>query len=57
MLVFGDTRLDGAVEEGSRFLAFNGQGRVLRTRIYVHESIAEKYLEGSKARVGRIRLR
>ena len=51
MLVFEDARLDEAVEEGSRFLAFNGQGCVLGTRIYVHESIADKYLEGLKARV------
>jgi len=51
VLVSEDVRLDEAVGEGSRFLAFNGQGCVLATRIYVHESIAEKYLEGLKARV------
>ena len=44
-------RLDEAVEEGSRFLTFNGQGCVLGMRIYMHESIGEKYLEGLKTRV------
>ena len=51
VLVFEDARLDKAVGEGSRFLAFNGQGCVLGARIYVRESVTEKYLEGLKARV------
>jgi aldehyde dehydrogenase (NAD+) len=52
VLTSEDVRLDEAVEEGSQFLAFNGQGCVLGMRIYMHESIAEKYLEGLKARGG-----
>lgn len=40
VFVFEDARLDEAVGESSRFLAFNGQGCVLGIRIYVHEGIA-----------------
>ncbi|KAI9744899.1 MAG: hypothetical protein M1818_001824 [Claussenomyces sp. TS43310] len=51
VLVFDDADLDLAVSEASNFLALNGQGCVLGTRVYVHESIAEKFVAGLKMRV------
>lgn len=51
VLVFDDADLDIAVENSSAFLSLNGQGCILGTRIYVQESISEKFLEALKGRV------
>jgi aldehyde dehydrogenase (NAD+) len=51
VLVFPDADLSTAIRESASFLALNGQGCVLGTRIYVHESIAEQFLAGLKAAV------
>jgi len=49
VLVFPDAELDHAAQSGASFMALNGQGCVLGTRIYVHEDIAEAYLGRLKA--------
>ncbi|MCJ1302880.1 hypothetical protein MMC08_005685 [Hypocenomyce scalaris] len=51
VLVFPDADVDKAVENASYFLQLNGQGCILGTRIYVHESISERFIAGLKARV------
>jgi len=51
VLIFPDADLENAIRESASFLSLNGQGCVLGTRIYVHESIADMYLAGLKAAV------
>lgn len=49
-LVFEDADLGKAVEDATTsLLTLNGQGCILATRIYVHESLAEKFVQGIKA--------
>ncbi|KAF2022758.1 aldehyde dehydrogenase [Setomelanomma holmii] len=51
VIVFPDADLANAAQSGASFLALNGQGCVLGTRIYVHEDIADAYLAQLKAMV------
>jgi aldehyde dehydrogenase (NAD+) len=51
VLVFDDADLSVAVEGSSSFLALNGQGCILGTRVYVQEGIAEEFLKALTARV------
>jgi len=45
VLIFDDANIGSAVENSMSFLAFNGQGCVLGTRIYVQEGIAQKFVD------------
>ncbi|KAF2488338.1 aldehyde dehydrogenase [Lophium mytilinum] len=51
VIVFPDADLGHAAQSGASFMALNGQGCILGTRIYVHEDIAEAYLGALKAMV------
>lgn len=48
-IIFPDADLSTAIQESASFLQLNGQGCILGTRIYVHESIAETFVAGLKA--------
>lgn len=48
VLVFADADIPTAVQNSAVFLTLNGQGCAFGTRIYVHESVAERYIEGLK---------
>ncbi|KAI9832292.1 MAG: hypothetical protein M1819_004470 [Sarea resinae] len=49
IIVFPDADLDLAIANASAFLVLNGQGCVLGTRIFVHETIAAAFLARLKA--------
>lgn len=49
VLVFDDADIDNAVQNAMAFVALNGQGCVLGTRIYVQEGIADVFVEKLKA--------
>jgi aldehyde dehydrogenase (NAD+) len=48
VLVFADADLPNAIQNSAVFLTLNGQGCAFGTRIYVHESVADAYIEGLK---------
>jgi aldehyde dehydrogenase (NAD+) len=49
VIIFQDADIEQAIAESSQnILALNGQGCILGTRVYVHESLADRYLEGMK---------
>ncbi|RSL77593.1 hypothetical protein CEP51_008941 [Fusarium floridanum] len=51
IIVFPDANLEAALPAATLFLLMNGQGCALPTRLYVHESIAEEFIERVKAMV------
>ncbi|EXJ72569.1 uncharacterized protein A1O5_03715 [Cladophialophora psammophila CBS 110553] len=51
-LVFEDADLEKAIaNSASNILTLNGQGCILGTRVYVHESLAEDFVAGMKAKM------
>ncbi|KAM6476009.1 aldehyde dehydrogenase [Trichoderma sp. SZMC 28011] len=48
VVIFRDANLDNAVQAASNFLAFNGQGCILGTRILVQEDISTTFLQALK---------
>jgi aldehyde dehydrogenase (NAD+) len=48
IIVFPDANLEAALPAATLFLLMNGQGCALPTRLYVHESIAEEFIEKVK---------
>jgi len=51
VIVFDDADLEKAIRGSMGYLAFNGQGCINGTRIYVHEKIAEPFMQAMKAAV------
>lgn len=51
VLVCADADMKTAIEGSSGFLALNGQGCILGTRIYVHKYSAKEFVEGLKTTV------
>jgi aldehyde dehydrogenase (NAD+) len=49
LIVFPDAKMEKAAKMCSSFLAVNGQGCVLPTRVYIHESIIDELLPSLKA--------
>ena len=48
-IIFQDADIEKAiVDSAQNILALNGQGCILGTRVYVHESLADRYLQGMK---------
>ena len=51
VLVFDDANIEEAVRNAMSFLAFNGQGCVLGTRIYVQSGVAQNFVDQLKQQV------